>query len=400
MKVKSQDQNGSKFEESAANREEGGIFLILVFYYFQDASIVHITPLYVKGDVHVVSVVKQIIGGLFKFQLNVLHFASEICLFKNISPVDKIFLNLLFIPPVFLFLVLVFLLSKLLLHCGSHPKKLWLLVYSQIPVACMLAILFSFQKLALSMFLLIHCVDVYNHSVLFLDGSIQCYTFWQHVIIFVIIFCIIPFALYVCLIPCHMKEGNLTTATFLLGCLFPIPVGIFAAHKGTKVSDVNKPKPTETNILFTLLQGPYKEMYLTIKQRKILVSYSGILLVKRLVLIMIHVGVQNTVSKILLFVMLALVSLTGNLIVKPCKEQRANISVVLSDIALLLITILNLVKGLFIESEYFPTGTMLDVSNVLLRIEDCLLFWIPLAGVGTMLVVVMFRCIFQLFSNK
>ena len=59
--------------------DEGGIFLILLFYYFQDAAIVHFYPIYAEATDPLIALVKQFLGGLFKFQLDILLFAGNIC---------------------------------------------------------------------------------------------------------------------------------------------------------------------------------------------------------------------------------------------------------------------------------------------------------------------------------
>ena len=48
--------------------DEEGIFLILLFYYFQDAAIVHFSPIYTKATDPLTSMLKKFIGGLLKFQ--------------------------------------------------------------------------------------------------------------------------------------------------------------------------------------------------------------------------------------------------------------------------------------------------------------------------------------------
>ena len=46
-------------------------FLIILFYYFQDALLLHIKTVYVSNESGTVEVVKAILPGLFKFHLNI-----------------------------------------------------------------------------------------------------------------------------------------------------------------------------------------------------------------------------------------------------------------------------------------------------------------------------------------
>ena len=76
----------SEEKETALNserRDEGVVFLILLFYYFQDASIIHFDPIYKDNACQVEVAVRQIVYGLFKFKIDILHFAKTICIFKT-----------------------------------------------------------------------------------------------------------------------------------------------------------------------------------------------------------------------------------------------------------------------------------------------------------------------------
>ena len=66
--------------------------------------------------------------------------------------------------------------------------------------------------------------------------------------------------------------------------------------------------------------------------------------------------------------------------VKPCKENRANVAATVSCAALLSVCIINLVRAAFEVGEVIPEGTLRDIMDGLQLVEDCLLFWIPLVG--------------------
>ena len=53
--------------ENEKGQGEGGIFLILLFFYFQDASLVHIDTVYLNRDTSMKGTLKEIMGGLFQF---------------------------------------------------------------------------------------------------------------------------------------------------------------------------------------------------------------------------------------------------------------------------------------------------------------------------------------------
>ena len=178
------DDNDTKFRD----KDEGGIFLILIFYYFQDAAIVHFTPVYSKPTVPKVVKLKKFVGSLFKFQLDPLVFAGNLCPFAGLNPVTKVCFKFLSVPFLLFTLIIVNLISKV---CCSRTSSTNLA--SKSTMALMLALLFSYQKLASSLFSLVYCVPLADDSVLFIDGSVKCLQYWQIVILIYIILCIVPF---------------------------------------------------------------------------------------------------------------------------------------------------------------------------------------------------------------
>ncbi len=154
--------------------DEGGIFLILLFYYFQDAALVHTKTVYVVTNNTVFNNIKTIVGGIFKFRLDVLHLANTVCTVVGLLPTEKIIFKLLFVPMLLLMLVTVYV-TSLIAEKRVRNTQVWDFLARRAALGIMFAILFSYQKLASSMFQLIHCVQVGEDSVLFVDGEITCY---------------------------------------------------------------------------------------------------------------------------------------------------------------------------------------------------------------------------------
>ena len=89
-------------------QDEGGTFLILMFYYFQDASIIHFKTIFVKADNLYISLVKDIVGGHFKFRIDIMRIVGNVCVLADVTPVVKLLLKLSFVAGVLLMLWLVF----------------------------------------------------------------------------------------------------------------------------------------------------------------------------------------------------------------------------------------------------------------------------------------------------
>ena len=216
------DHDGTNFTD----RDEGGTFLILIFYYFQDAAIVHFKPVYSKPTAPIVIKLKKFVGSLFKFQFDPLMFAENLCPLTGLNPVTKVLFKLLSIPFLLLTLITVCWISNL---C-SRPvifqkyKPTFIKLAHKSSSALMLALLFSYQKLASSVFSLVYCVPLAIDSVLFIDGSVKCLQGWQILILIYIVLCIVPFGFYIAIAPKYLSEQKISIGMFFLGCMFPAPL--------------------------------------------------------------------------------------------------------------------------------------------------------------------------------
>ena len=73
-------------------------------------------------------------------------------------------------------------------------------------------------------FTLVRCVDVANITVLHIQGEIQCYNWWQYIIICYIIFFIIPVFLVMSFFPYYIKDKFMSVKAFIVSCLIPGPI--------------------------------------------------------------------------------------------------------------------------------------------------------------------------------
>ena len=89
--------------------------------------------------------------------------------------------------------------------------------------------------------------------------------------------------------------------------------------------------------------------------------------------------------------LISFLALLHHLMVKPCKENRANAAGTLSCAALFSICIINLVRATFEVAEVIPEGYLRKIMDALELIEDSLLFWIPLIGASVMILYLFVR---------
>ena len=85
-------------------------------------------------------------------------------------------------------------------------RTLWAKLKSCLLKAFLLAVLFSYQNLAIGAFTLVRCVSVVNIKVLYLEGDLHCYSWWQYLVICYIILFIVPVFPILSHFPYHIKD--------------------------------------------------------------------------------------------------------------------------------------------------------------------------------------------------
>ncbi len=199
---------------------EGGVFLIILFYYFQDSSIVYIRATYANVENSLMVTLQDVADSLFKFRIDLSVFVSNVCIMHDVTPAMKTTVKLLFSPALFLILITTALVAQCLKHHSSRTvQKFGTQLSIKTASGMVFAMLFSYQTIAASMFQLTNCVTVNGTSVLFIDGNIECYELWQVVTLVAISLCLIPFSFYIMLAPGHLIQGRLHVVVFFAACL-------------------------------------------------------------------------------------------------------------------------------------------------------------------------------------
>ena len=375
-------------------KDEGGIFLILMFYYFQDASIIHFKTVFVKEDHPYIRLVKQIIGGLFKFRIDLISIVGNVCAISDLTPVSKLLLKLSFVVGLLLMLYLSLIASKV----RSKQTRSTSTFSSKAAVAMTLALLFSFQRLAQTFFSLVHCAPVAQSDVLFIDGNIQCYTNLQMGAIIFVAFCIVPFPIYLALAPSWLMEGNISLNNFFLGCLFPLPLTLFWLVRSVLMpSRLKKYKYSrEAKQVHDILQGPYKEYKFPLVP--VSLCWSGVLLTRRLCLIIAYTFINDIIRRLSFMFLVCFLSLLHHFLTWPCKEKRANIGGLISNSALLLVCFINFFRAAYESAEYEPTGPNRYLVQIFNKTEQILLLWIPLLGASCIVLFLLFRICTKLYN--
>ena len=194
-------------------------YVQILFYYVQDAVLFKVR-LPIEGHQDESIVVK------------ILHFSPEVvttlytqvsslCFHPGTTAVTKILFSSLFGPCVIVFILFLYLAQKYFYH--RKPKSLKMFRARLVQIF-LLVVLFSYQNMVKGTFALVQCVQIENNTVLYVQGDIECHSYWQHFVTAYICLSIIPVFLVLSHAPFCVEDKEMSVRTFILGCLLPLPV--------------------------------------------------------------------------------------------------------------------------------------------------------------------------------
>ena len=387
-----------------------GLFKIMVFFY-QASVLYKVQGMYDKSRSSV-QIAKEILATVFNLRTDGLFYQKlSWCPFTNVKPVPKVFLKLSFIFYLLLLVLLTYFASRMrrrLMKAFSESKSLDL----RLLPCCLRIILISYAAITSGLFSCLTCVPLhYSDKVLFIDGSISCYQWWQIVIILIVAFWVacFPVALYTSSQLLHSKKMSIIM--FLLSLAFPLASILYWIHDRicawantpTELHDyVAAPEgPNDNTILqeeiskevLDILEGPFRKANETDNSQKI--PWESVIIARLFVLIVVKAIFLNTVSRLYVMFILSVLFLAHHLKVQPFYNTILNYVESGSLFVLVFICGINIIPGY--NSTYdisvspFSQGMIQTFSNI----ETALLLIFPFAT-GCSLALLFCVRIFQL----
>ena len=80
----------------------GVSFLIIIFFYFQDAQLLHIKTVFTSSEQHAKVIFREFLAGLFRFQVEIFQFMGHFCFLADLTPIKKMVVNVAFVPYILL----------------------------------------------------------------------------------------------------------------------------------------------------------------------------------------------------------------------------------------------------------------------------------------------------------
>ena len=258
-----------------------------------------------KGE----QVLKTVLAGLFKFQLDVFELIEEVCAIPNMTAVPKVATKALIVP----FVIIIFF-SMYILNCcvrltkhktyDRNPDSARMLhstnvrksFSTRLSSGFILALLFTFQKMGTTVFVLLNCVLIKEDVVLFIDGTITCYQYWQYGVMAYAICCVTPFFFVLLLGPGLLGQKEDTLGRIFLSMPISIAstadLGLQKVMRHQEERTRGQPLPDDVTAILEVLQGPFRTF-------KTGICWSGVLIGRRLVLVLAYTFINDILIRLL-----------------------------------------------------------------------------------------------------
>ena len=313
------------------------------------------------------------------------------CPFDNLQPVSKILLKCSFIMYLHLVIMLAFLICKI----GKLLNITGLELDNSRLFCCTLRLIFiSYAGITTACFSLLSCVELDHHGkVLFIDGSIQCYKWWQLMIVGMACCWIVPFPVTVYASSQLLHRNMLSAKQFLLCSFFPLPVicyWLFTCLKDSRRELSHREVLSqEAQDVLQIMEGPFRKL-----KKKYPMSWESVLIGRRLVLIFIRTFVINTLLRLSLMLFCMILFLNHHICIKPFVSKFLNKFEAVSLLMLIIICFVNLFSA---YNYTFPTYSYDYLQGTIqkLKIIETSLNLVFPALMGLLITFLMFIRIFQ-----
>ena len=380
---------------SAAAKKKGfdTKFVQIIFFYIQDASLLQV-DLYRKESEEGQSFWTQLAFNISELAIELMNFSKSVCFMRNTTPILKVLMKSALGPSILVLLLLAYSVFYLVTQFISCPK-LKNHVYKNLSSAAIFVLLFFFQKLATASLSLVHCVEVGDKSVLFIDGTVECYQAWQFTVFAFLFGWVIPFILILTKGPVLLSERKIDVSEFFLACFLPVLFLVLWTWKEQK----QKWKKRQRNIstwhveMIESVQKSFKDISIIGLGS---ISWIGVIKARRLVLVFVYTFVSNLVIRLATMILFTAAFLGLHLYINPYEDKRANQLFSVSMCAILLLGQINSLKAAFVES-------LVQITNVKIFLKMCelltdiILLWAPIfvVVIGAFLALVMkiWRCL-------
>ena len=404
----------------------------IVFYFYQIEALLDVYG--GKMEHNIVKGAKGLIQNILNF--NFLNSSgSSSCAIDDTTPMIKVIIRGAFVASIIVAFILLYIICRILqrkaIRC-CKKRSIFTNTKStfgdRVLAALFEVVLLSYGIITKAITSMLNCKTVGNKQVLYLQGDVQCYQTWQYGLAAAGLAWVVPFCLYVNLLPNLIREKQVETKGLFFGCVFPIPVIMYclirkvvakcstesqqqqvlnSEERNFVNDDGMRQEPFENSLndveencndlistVQQILCGPFKDK---VNSSKFL-SWDGVYIFRRLFIVSVFVFVEDATYK--LYVLLAgqILILMHHSHVKPYKSKFLNFLESASLGFLVLINGMNLLSVYDFAHGISEVGDKLLLLKIFAWIETVLHLLVPTLIITSLAVLLIVRCFYIIFK--
>ena len=346
-------------------------YLKIIFYFYQVVELVMVNS--PETTLTMVPIIPSVIA-IFNFQVKTLNGRIG-CPFPGLTAVTKALFQCTKFLGTLLSIGFVYVIHR----AASTSRYISVPSLSLYLAVALETLLLGYERLADTSLKLMHCVPIDEEWRLFVDGNIQCWQWWQYLIIAFVLSFIIPLILVLFWGSLLLAKDRLTAEEFLLACAFPLPhlVTWTIRHLRNRDSERVVCSPSDTDEIKKVLYGPFREpssvQHSTLYWKSVLTGRS-------LLLLIIHTFATDPIIRFLCLNCACVLILVHHLTMRPFREPKANVFEGLSLLSLVVICSFSLAEATYISEGIDPIEKNQNLFRVLQWIEIVLIGLLPVAA--------------------
>ena len=234
--------------------------------------------------------------------------------------------------------------------------------------------LLGYTTLAAVSFDLLRCVPIGSEKRLFYDGNVECFQWWQYILIVFICVLFVPFVVVMLWGPVKLFRGTISVGKFLLACCFPLPCLLYWVLTPCIIRNtdhLNAASAQETKMFVEkVIYDPFKRPE---AGGKLSLSWESVMIGRRLILIIVRAFVTDPMPRLVIMILLCVLFLLHHALTLPFRDGTANILETISLLSLVFLATVN---------AFFASFLSLAVSS-----NDYFKFWWNFCGVVELVIV-------------